>query len=111
METIPIEQLLLEPNSPESLLKTTLLANPTRQKLEEVIRYLASQGWTRRRLYDVCRYINLNQDLLEEEHDAIGNFLSELIGFTNTTNIVRLPGEPENREEFLEYVYSDWWKD
>ncbi|MVM37271.1 hypothetical protein GO730_05850 [Spirosoma sp. HMF3257] len=111
METSSIKQNLFNPDSLESLLKKTLLSKSlTREELEQTITNLGYQGWNRKRIYDVCRYINFDEELLEQEHDILGDFCNELMGNCSTANMIKLPGEPEDREEFLDYVYSDWWK-
>ncbi len=115
MDKATIDQKLQNPDSGESLLIEFITNPPSENYFEQEEQLFASlgrEGWNRKRIYDVCMYIQHNRDLTEIQHDNIGEFLNGLNGYCSPDNhFSKLPSEPENSEALISYVRSDWWKD
>lgn len=115
MDKAAIEQRLQNPNSEESLLIEFIINSPSEdyfQKEEQLFANLGRAGWNRKHIYDVCMYVQHHKELTELQHDSIGEFLTGLTGFCSADgHFSKLPDEPEEKEAFISYIRSDWWKD
>jgi hypothetical protein len=104
-----IKQKLSELDSLESYLKKVLVdSNVTRQKRQEAVNLLANKGWNRKSFYDLCIYINHNEDLPEEQHYLIGEFMDDLSEFRSLANLVEveIAGETsKEKADFMSYIY------
>ncbi|MVM29921.1 hypothetical protein GO755_07750 [Spirosoma sp. HMF4905] len=108
-----IRQKLSEPDSLESYLKGVLIdANVTNEKRQKSVNLLVNEGWNRRMFYDLCMYINHNEDLPEEQHDLIREFMDDLSEFRSLANLVmvEIAGEtPKEKADFMGFIYSHKW--
>ena len=79
--------------------------------VENYVEKLADKGWTRSGIYGVIANIDSDcaSSMPKECSDAVGNYISGLIGWVSVGCIVRLPGEPVDIEEHARYVRSQEW--
>lgn len=99
------------------LAHTFAVRSPTERReqwraFEEFILSLADQGWSRGDIYNLLTDVEKDEanQFTDEILDALYDYETTMIGHCGHDCIVRLPGEPEDEEEFLEYVYGDTWK-
>jgi len=72
---------------------------------------LAAKGWKRGDVYRLLAEVQ-NEEyerLPEEACDALYDYETGLLGDCSHDCIVRLPGEPEAEQAFIEYVYAKRW--
>jgi hypothetical protein len=84
MEKDALNKKLLETQSLEYYFKSQLLdVNDTDYilNMQSTIDMLFSKGWTKKKMYFICMYINHFLDLEEIEYDVVGNFIDCLTGF------------------------------
>lgn len=106
-----IKQLLSQKDSGESLFMKRMLHASSWDEIQAVITYLGGKGWNRKKFFDICMYINFNEELQEEEYDIFAGIMDGLTGFCHGSYFYRLPNDPENDDEFVEYVRSNVWQD
>lgn len=108
-ETSTIRQKLSQFDSSESYLKRVLIdPEVTREKRKVAVNLLVGKGWNRKMLYDLCMYINHNENLPEEQHDLIGDFMDDLSEFRSLANlvIIEIAGEtPTEKADFMISIY------
>jgi hypothetical protein len=74
---------------------------------KEVLHFLNDQGLSRKDIYDLLRFINVNDQISEKEEAFIGEILESLSGFTSFRNwihYIRFKDEPKNDNEFMSYI-------
>jgi hypothetical protein len=98
------------PNTLESTFHHVLIHefadwNQVTQILEQFVKL----GWDRRKLYEVTRYVQFNDELSEDQHDLVGEILGNLTGYCMFDRIIRLSNEPQGDEEFSGYFSRIEW--
>ncbi|MFN8356017.1 MAG: hypothetical protein U0Y10_16295 [Spirosomataceae bacterium] len=105
-----IKQLLSQKDSDELLFKDKMLQISNWKEMQEIVTEFGNNGWSRKKLFDICQYINFNEELREEEYDVFAEVMDGLTGFCNGVYFLRLPNDPVNDNEFIEYVRSNVWQ-
>ncbi len=71
---------------------------------------LVEEGWTRKDLYTLLHEIDTSPESMPEEcSEAIGEYLSLLIGWCSISCLVPFPGEPSGVDELAAYVRGREW--
>jgi hypothetical protein len=91
---------------------------------ENIENFLSSlvinKGWTRKSIYELFGHVldkeiqrdstGDSQDALPQEAiDALMDYESAMIGNVAQERIPWFPGDPTDKEEFIDYVYSGKW--
>lgn len=81
------------------------------KNIEDFVSSLVVSGWSRKEVYQLVRNVEINHsnEMSEECADAIGNYITALVGDVALNCIVRLPGEKGSVDEHACYVRSQKW--
>ncbi len=109
--TLKIKQLMADETSDEVYFKNRMLNSSSWDENQKVIMELGNKGWNRKKFFDICMYINFNEELQEEEYDIFAGIMDGLTGFCSGSYFYRLPNDPIDDHEFIEYVGSNVWQE
>lgn len=113
MATLSIANKLQDPTSDEAYFIRRLTKQPN-NAFESYFDFLANRyakkGWTRKYFYELC--INAMQNVEDQslQFSLLDNFITGLTGECHPNYIIRLPGDPTGKNQFLAYVYSREWQ-
>jgi hypothetical protein len=94
---------------------------PVWEKIENFLSSLViNNGWTRKNIYELFGNVldkeiqkesaGDSQDALPSEAvDALMDYESAMVGNVQQDCIPRFPGDPIDKQEFIDYVYSGKW--
>jgi len=97
----------------EALLALIRLGFASAEVIEVVLLEAASQGADRRALLQLLSSLlrDLELGLPDDQENLLDNIWAHLLGQCSVADIIRLPGDPENLDEFARHVYEqtrDW---
>ena len=105
-----LKPYMADPTSLESKFCQVLLQEPTEWlQIREILERFVKLGWDRRKLYEVTRYVQFNNELPEEKEEFLAEIMRNLIGDCMFERIIRLPNEPHEEEEFGGYFTNIRW--
>lgn len=105
-----LEPYMNDPASLESKFGQVLLHEPTKWgQIRETLEQFVGLGWDRRKLYEVTRYVQFNNDLPEEKEEYLAEIMRNLTGDCLFERIIRLSNEPQGEEEFSRYFTTLHW--
>lgn len=112
MATIFIADRITNSASDESHFINLLVGSQSEtysEDLNHLVEKFALKGWTRKYFYELCLYAINNVEFPTKQFDALDNFITALTGECHPDYIVKLPNDPVDSAEFLDYVWSKRW--
>jgi len=77
---------------------------------EEIMLFFFNHGWSRFMMFKECILLFQSNSYTESELDNLIEFYVDIIGNCLVGEMIKLPNEPQDLNEFNYYIRNELWK-
>lgn len=105
-----LKPIVEEPDSLENKFCQRLVSNSMDwEQVKSFLDEFNGLGFDRKKLYELTRYVQFNNELVEEREEYLAEIMRNLSGYCLFERIIRLSNEPQDPDKFGEYFERISW--